>query len=234
MKYKRILLKISGEVLGGPDGVGADSAEVFAICKAVSELLKKGVQVAMVVGGGNFWRYRDNALLPLSRSASDSMGMLATMMNAKLLEEAFWSLGVKAKALAAHGHSYFMDDYSPAKGEHFLKKGSVVILGGGTGNPYFTTDTAAALRALELSCSVLVKDTKVDGIYDSDPKKNKKAKFFPKISYDDFLDLGLGVMDLSAVLLAKENSLPVHVFNGRAKGNLLKVVSGKKIGSVIS
>ncbi|MFA5855628.1 MAG: UMP kinase [Candidatus Gracilibacteria bacterium] len=234
MKYKRILLKISGEVLGGPDGVGADSAEVFAICKAVSGLIKKGVQVAIVVGGGNFWRYRDNALLPLSRSASDSMGMLATMMNAKLLEEAFWSLGIKAKALAAHGHSYFMEDYSPSKGEHFLKKGSVVILGGGTGNPYFTTDTAAALRALELSCNVLVKDTKVDGIYDSDPKKNKKAKFFPKISYDDFLDLGLGVMDLSAVLLAKENSLPVHVFNGRVDGNLLKVVSGKKIGSIIS
>lgn len=234
MKYKKILLKLSGEVLGGEAGVGADPEAVHEICKEIKAVVGKGVQVAIVVGGGNFWRYRDHKSLTLSRGTSDALGMLATMMNAKLLEEALNNFGVKAKALSAHGHSYFVDDYSPTIGNEFFDRKFVLILGGGTGNPYFTTDTAAALRALELKCDVLVKATKVDGIYDSDPIKNKKAKFFEKISYAEVMKRELSIMDLDAILLCKSNKMPVHVFNAQKKDNLLKVVSGKKIGSLIS
>ncbi|MFA5793269.1 MAG: UMP kinase [Candidatus Gracilibacteria bacterium] len=233
MKYKRILLKISGEVLGGAHGDWVDPDALDEVCDEIEGVVKKGIQVAIVVGGGNFWRYRDNKSMVLSRSTSDALGMMATMMNARLLEETLQRRGIKVKALAAHGQPYFVDDYSPEKGKDLLATKTVVVLGGGTGNPYFTTDTAAALRALELDCNVLLKSTKVDGIYDSDPVKNKKAKFFESITYDEVLKRKLEVMDLSSILLCKENNLPVHVFSGQKKGNLLKVVTGKKLGSLI-
>lgn len=220
-------------MLAGSDGQGADVAAVLALAQDIKALWKKKVQVAIVVGGGNFWRYRDNKKLTISRTASDAIGMLATMMNARLLQEALESIGVSANSLSAHGNFYFTEPYVPGRGQKLLSQNRVVICGGGTGNPYFTTDTAAALRALELNCDVLLKETKVDGIYDKDPMKHKNAKRFDKISYEEVLKRGLEIMDLTAVTLCKENRLPVYVFQGKS-GNLLKVVAGKKIGSLIS
>ncbi len=237
MAYKRIMLKLSGEVLASEDGWGVNAQALQQVVEQLKELVKKGVQVAVVVGGGNFWRYRDNTALSsaklLSRSVSDTVGMMATVMNARVLAEALNQKGVKAFALAAHGEGYFALNYSPELGKKLLAEKTVVICAGGTGNPYFTTDTAAALRALELECQVLLKGTKVEGVYDSDPNKNKKAKMFPTISYDEVLRRELQVMDLTSIVLCKENKLPVRVFNGRQKGNLLKVVSGKKLGTLI-
>ena len=234
MSYKRIMLKISGEVLGGSNGgeagVGIDSNELFKLCMEINALVKAKVQVAIVVGGGNFWRFRDNKKLKISRADSDAIGMMATEMNARLLQDAMRFLGMKATALSPH----VAETYSSARGRGLLAGGAVVICGGGTGNPYFTTDSAAALRALELDCDVLMKATKVDGVYDSDPVKNKNAKFFENISYDEVLKRKLEVMDLNAIVLAKENGLKVRVFNLRKSGNLLKAVKGKKIGTLIS
>jgi uridylate kinase len=234
MGYKRVMLKISGEVLGGPDGSGADAEPILALCKEVKKIVGKKVQVAIVVGGGNFWRYRDNKKLKIPRSVSDGIGMMATIMNAKLLTEALKSVGVKASPLAPYADAYFAIQYSPGKAKSVLEKGGVAVCGGGTGNPYFTTDSAAALRALELECDVVLKATKVDGIYDKDPVKNKKAKMFKTISYDEILKRELGVMDLDAILLCKQNGMPVRVFNMNKAGNLLKAATGSKIGSLIT
>ncbi|MFA6024475.1 MAG: UMP kinase [Candidatus Gracilibacteria bacterium] len=231
-KARRILLKVSGEMMA-EQGQGADAAAVLKLAQDIKALWKKKIQVAIVMGGGNFWRYRDNKKLSISRSASDAIGMLATMMNARLLQEALESIGVPAKSLSAHGNFYFTEPYVPSRGKALLDKGTVVICGGGTGNAYFTTDTAAALRALELECSVLLKETKVSGVYDKDPMKYKNAKLLPKISYEEVLKRELQVMDLSAILLCSENKLPIVVFQGKA-GNLLKAATGKKIGSIIS
>jgi uridylate kinase len=227
---KRVMLKISGEMLADSKGQGVDAAAVMALAQDIKSLWKKKMQMAIVVGGGNFWRYRDNKKLSISRTASDSIGMLATMMNARLLQEALESIGVPANSLSAHGNFYFTEPYVPSRGQKLLDQNHVVICGGGTGNPYFTTDSAAALRALELNCEVLLKDTKV---YDKDPLKHKNAKFFPKISYDEVLKRELQVMDLTAILLCRDNGLPVHVFHGKP-GNLIKAALGKKIGSIIS
>lgn len=219
------MLKISGEVIG---------ENLPALCKEIKEVHKKGFQIAIVVGGGNFWRYRDNKNIKISRVASDTIGLMATIMNARLLKEALMSLGLKAQALAPHCDGYFVDSYSPAKAIEFLSRKEIVICGGGTGNPFFTTDTAAALRALELECDVFMKATKVDGVYDKDPVKNKSAKFFAKLTYDEVLKRNLEIMDLTAITVCKENKLPVHVFNLQKAGNLLKAVRVKKIGTIIS
>ncbi|MBI5728431.1 MAG: UMP kinase, partial [Candidatus Magasanikbacteria bacterium] len=170
----------------------------------------------------------------IPRSASDAIGMMATIMNARLLAEALRSIGVKAHALAAHGEFYYAEPYTPDRGRQLLDRKEVVICGGGTGNPFFTTDTAAALRALELDCDVLMKATKDDGVYDKDPMKSKNAKFFSKISYDEVLKRELEVMDLTSIVLCKENKLPVHVFNLTKTGNMRLAVKGKKIGTLIT
>lgn len=227
------MLKISGEVLGS-DGVGIDGNELLKLCEEIKTIVKSKMQVAIVVGGGNFWRFRDNKKIKIERADSDTIGMMATIMNARLLQDALRSIGVKASALAPHVSFYFAEPFVASRGISLLERGEVVICGGGTGNPYFTTDSAAALRALELKCDVLMKATKVDGVYDSDPVKNPKAKFFEKISYDEVLKRGLEVMDLNAIVLAKENGLKVQVFNLKKTGNLLKAVRGKKIGTLIS
>lgn len=234
MKKKRVLLKLSGEVLGGPDGIGADAKALLQVAEEIKTFVKKGIQVAIVVGGGNFWRYRDNKKLTIPQATSDAVGMMATVMNARLLTEVLNQKGVKATALSAHGEGYFSLGYSPDLGKKILNEGAVLVCAGGTGNPYFTTDTAAALRALELDCGLLLKGTKVDGVYDSDPVKNKKAKFFSKLSYDEVLRRELGVMDLTATQLCKDNKLPVRVFNGQIVGNALKAAQGKNIGTLIS
>lgn len=233
MKFKRVLLKVSGEMLADKSGQGADAAAVLALAEDIKALWKKKVQVAIVVGGGNFWRFRDNKALSIPRTASDAIGMLATLMNGRLLQEALKTLKVPAHLLSAHGEFYFAEPYVPSRGTALLDRGDIVICAGGTGNPYFTTDTAAALRALELKCDVFLKETKVDGIYNKDPMKHKNAKRFEAISYDKVLDMRLELMDLTAITLCKENKLPVFVFQGK-HGNVLKAVSGKKIGSIIS
>lgn len=236
MAYKRVLIKLSGEVLGGKDGLGADGEALLHFAKEIQSVVEKGVQVAIVVGGGNFWRYRDNADLNIPRASSDAIGMMATIMNARLLAEALMSLGVHANALAAHStDSYFAEPYVPLRGIQLLKRGDhVVVCGGGTGNPYFTTDSTAALRALELGCDVLLKATKVDGVYDKDPMEHEDAQFFEKLTYDEVLSRGLKVMDLTAITLCKENDLPVRVFNVMEPGNILKAALGESIGSLIS
>lgn len=232
MKIKRLLIKISGEVLGGSDGIGIDATALLRFCSEVKTLVRKKMEVAIVVGGGNFWRYRDNKKLQIDRNASDALGMMATVMNARLLQEAFRSLDVEAYALAAHGNFYFAEPYVPSRAEQLLKRRSVVICAGGTGNPYFTTDTAAALRALELNCNVLLKVTKVDGVYDRDPLKSKGARLYTRITYDEVLKKELAIMDLNAIVLCKENQVPVLVFRGH-KGNILKAALGKRIGTLI-
>lgn len=234
MAHKRILFKLSGEVLGGADGVGADGAALEALAKQIKALRKDGVEIAIVLGGGNFWRYRDNSNLSIPRSSSDAMGMMAAMMNARLFSEVLKAMDVPARCLSAHGNYYFAEPYSPNLGLEAMEQGEVVVCGGGTGNPYFTTDTTGALRALELNCEVMMKATKVDGIYDSDPVANPNAQFFERISYDEVLERELGVMDLSAVVLSKENNLPVRVFNINADNAIVRAASGEAIGSLIT
>ncbi len=234
MKYDRVLLKISGEVLGGEDGFGADAKPLLALCGQIKKILDSGVQVAIVVGGGNFWRFRDNKELQIPRASSDAIGMMATIMNARLLKEALLQQGIGAHALAAHADFYFAEPYVPARALHLLERGEVVVLGGGTGNPYFTTDSTAALRALELDCDVFLKATKVDGIYSADPNEDPKAEFYEQISYSDVLQKGLGVMDLTAVTLCQENELPVRVFNMQKEGELLRATQGEAVGSLIT
>lgn len=233
MKYKRVMLKISGEVLSGDNPHGADGGAILKLCAEIKDVHRSGVQIAIVIGGGNFWRYRDNKALKISRVESDTIGMMATIMNARLLKNGLEAFKVKAKVLAPHVDFCFAEPYVASRGIQLLERKEIVICGGGTGNPFFTTDSAAALRALELGCDVVMKATKVDGVYDSDPVKNKNAKFFEKITYDEVLKRKLEIMDLNAVVLARENHLPVHVFNMKKAGNLLKAVKGKTIGTLI-
>lgn len=230
----RIMLKISGEVMGGPEGSGADGATIAALCKEIAAVHGSGVELAIVVGGGNFWRFRDNKDIQIPRESSDAIGMMATIMNARLLQEALRSHGVPAQAMAMHADFYFAEPYVPNRGKSLLSKGKVVICGGGTGNPYFTTDTTAALRALELDCEVLMKATNVDGVYDSDPSKNPDAELFTEITYNEVLKRELGVMDLNAIVLAKENKLPVRVFNLQKEGNLAAAARGEAVGTLVS
>ncbi len=230
----RILLKISGEVLGGKDGVGADGDALERIALQIKAVRKKDIELAVVVGGGNFWRYRDNASLNIPRTASDALGMMAATMNARLLSEALMVVGLKARTMAAHGNFYFAQPYTPSLGVEAIEQGNVLVLGGGTGNPFFTTDTTGVLRALELSCDEMMKATKVDGIYDSDPILNKDARFFKHITYDEVLQRALAVMDLSAVILSKENNLRVRVFNIYEDDAILRAASGEAIGSLIT
>jgi uridylate kinase len=231
--HQRVMIKLSGESLSDHQESGVSAPVLKALCSDLIALQKTGLQMALVLGGGNLWRYRDNKELPLSRPTSDALGMMATIMNARLLQDALREMGAMAHALAPHGEFYFVEPYTPGRGQELLNRGSIVICGGGTGNPYFTTDTAAALRALELNCEVLLKATKVDGVYDSDPEKNPSAQRFEKISYSEVLQRGLEVMDLTAITLCKENNLPVRVFNGVKPGALREAILSGAEGTLI-
>lgn len=234
IKYKRVLLKLSGEVLQGVQGSGIDFKVLTSLCKQVAEIKKIGTEVVIVIGGGNFWRYRDFKNSNLDRVHSDYMGMLATVMNAMAMAGAFNNSGIKARALSAIGMPIVLESYFQAKALQNLKDGEIVICAGGTGSPYFTTDTTAALRALELGCDVVLKATKVDYVCDKDPVKYKDAKIFKKLTYDEVLSRGLQVMDLSAISLCKEAKLPIVVFNLKKSGNIMKVVKGEEVGTIIS
>lgn len=234
VKYKRVLLKLSGEVLQGDRDSGIDVDTVDALVSQIAEIHKMGVQIGIVVGGGNIWRYRDFKNSGIERIMSDNMGMMATVMNGSAMKSAIEKKGIECRVASALSVKQVSEDYYPMKVRHHLNKNRVVICVGGTGSSFFTTDTAAALRALELKCDVLLKATKVDGVYDSDPETDKEAKKFDTISYKDVLSMDLKVMDLTAVALCKDGGMPILVFDLTKKGNIRRVIEGEKLGTLIS
>lgn len=233
--YRRILLKISGEAFCKPGSFGVDAGAIDAIVDELAPLAQQKVQVGLVIGGGNFLRGRQLAdVKAIQRATADSMGMLATVMNGLALQDAMDSRGVPCRVLSAFPTGGMCEPYVRRRALHHLELNRVVILAGGTGNPFFTTDTCAALRASEIRAEVLMKATKVDGIFEADPVKNPAAKKFDRLSYGEVLSRQLGVMDLAAVSLCMESKIPVLVFRLSTPGNLAKAVAGLPVGTVIS
>jgi uridylate kinase len=235
MKFKKILLKLSGEVFQGDKGYGIDFSRVLDFAKEIKDLRKKGVSIGIVIGGGNIWRYRDFANVEfMERTDSDMLGMTATVMNCVVLCSALKKLGLKARVLSAFPCESLVETYNISNAKKYFKDGEILIFSGGTGSPFFTTDSASALRALEMECDVLLKATKVDFVYDKDPVKFKNAKKFESLSFEDVVKKKLGVMDLTCASLLADSKIPMLVFNLTKKGNIKKAVEGKKIGTLIS
>lgn len=232
-KYKRILLKLSGESLMGSQKYGIDESRLNEYAIQISELIKMGVQTGIVIGGGNIFRGLSGSSKGFDRVKGDQMGMLATVINSLALSSALNNMGQKARVYTSIRMEPVGEYYAKEKALESLNNGEVVIISGGTGNPYFTTDTASALRAVETEADVMLKGTRVDGVYSADPEKNPEATQFEKISFDDVYAKNLKVMDLTATALCKENNLPVVVFNMDKKGNLKKVIQGEKTGTMI-
>lgn len=233
LKYKRVLLKLSGEALMGKKEYGIDLDVLQAIAQEIKEVHERQVEIAVVIGGGNIYRGISAAAQGMDRATGDYMGMLATMLNALALQNMLESQKVYTRVLTALEMKELAEPYIRRRAIRHLEKGRVVIFGGGTGNPYFTTDTAAALRAMEIHAEVILKATKVDGVYTADPIKHKDATFLPELTYLDVLQKRLRVMDSTAISLCMENSLPIIVFSMMQKGNLRLVVEGKKIGTIV-
>ncbi|MGI6104679.1 MAG: UMP kinase [Raoultibacter sp.] len=232
-KYKRVLLKLSGEALAGDLGYGIDPKVVEDLAVQIKGFVKDGVQLAIVVGGGNIFRGMAASAEGMDRSQADYIGMLATIMNALALQDAFERHGLYTRVQSAISMQEVSEPYIRRRAIRHLEKGRIVILAAGTGNPYFTTDTTAALRACELDAECLLKATKVDGIYDSDPKTNPDAKKFEELSYMDVLSLGLNVMDSTATSLCMDNNLPMIVFDLTASGNIARALRGEKVGTMV-
>ena len=232
--FKRILLKISGEALAAGQGFGVDSRRVQEIAVELQEVHSLGVQVAVVVGGGNFFRGVAEQARDMDRVSADHMGMLATVINALALQDSLEKLGVYTRVMSAIEMNQVAEPFIRRRAMRHLEKGRLVIFAAGTGNPYFSTDTAASLRAMEIKADVILKATKVDGIYDADPFLVKDAKMFDQISYMDVLRKGLQVMDSTAISLCKDNNLPIIIFNLNRTGNIKRVLTGEKIGSFVS
>jgi uridylate kinase len=232
-KFKRIILKISGEVLVGEEGYGISSEVIGGISREIKEVMELGVQVAVVVGGGNLFRGVDASSKGMDRTSADYMGMLATVINSLALQDALEKMGVFTRVQSAIEMRQVAELYIRRKAIRHLEKTRVVIFAGGTGNPYFSTDTAASLRAVEIGADVLLKATKVEGVYDSDPMKNKDAVKFDRLSYIDVLKENLRVMDATAISLCMDNQLPIIVFNVKKEGNILRAVMGEKLGTII-
>ncbi len=233
-KYKRVLLKISGEALLGDGGHGIDPIITAGIAAQIKEVSEMGVEIAVVVGGGNFWRGTAASANGMDRNTADHIGMLATIMNALGLQNALEKIGVFTRVQTAISMQEVAEPFIRRKAVRHLEKKRVVIFAGGTGNPYFTTDTAAALRALEIDAEIIFKATRVDGVYDKDPLKYKDAKKFKWLSYIEVLNKNLGVMDSTAISLCRENDLPIIVFDLGTPGNIKGVIMGKKIGTLVS
>jgi uridylate kinase len=232
--YKRVLIKLSGEALSGGTKSGIDEKTLEQVVLELKEVVGMGVQLALVVGGGNFFRgVKAGSQSLIERVTADQMGMLATIMNALALSSAFEKVNVQSRVQSAIDIEQLCEPYIRKKAISHLEKGRVVIFAGGTGNPYFTTDTAAALRAIEIKADAIFKATKVDGIYDSDPEINKAAERFKKLTYLDVLKRGLKVMDSTAISLCMDNNLPIVVFNLLVKGNIVKVIRGEDIGTIV-
>ncbi|NQW35552.1 MAG: UMP kinase [Flavobacteriales bacterium] len=233
MHYKRVLLKLSGEALMGNRRYGIDPNRLSDYAKEIKAIVNQGVQVAIVIGGGNIFRGVAGASNGLDRVQADYMGMLATVINGLALQSAIEDCGIKTRLLTAIKMEQIAEPYIKRRAVSHLEKGRVVIFGAGTGNPYFTTDTAAVLRAIEINADVILKGTRVDGIYSSDPEKNKEAIKFDKISFKDVMSKGLNVMDMTAFTLSEENNLPILVFDMNKQGNLQKILNGEKIGTLV-
>jgi len=234
LKYKRVLLKLSGEVLMGNREAGLDDAMIGQVCRQVADIKALGVEVGLVVGGGNIFRGLKAAALGMDRVAADFMGMLATVINALALQDYLEHLGHFTRVMSAIEMPKVCEPFIRRRAIRHLEKGRIVIFAGGTGNPYFTTDTAAALRAAEIEAEVLIKGTKVDGVYDSDPVDNPRAILHEHLSYSEVLGKDLKVMDAAAASLCRDNKIPIVVFNLYQKDNLKNIVLGKKVGTIVS
>ena len=232
-QYKRVLLKLSGEALAGEKGFGIDPEIVDSMARQVREVVDAGVQVAIVIGGGNIFRGVSVSAEGMDRGQADYMGMLATVMNSLALKDAFERHGMPTHVMSALTMPEVAEPFIRLRALRHLDKGEVVICAAGTGNPFFTTDTAASLRACELKCDCLMKATKVDGVYDSDPMKNPDAKRFDRISYKEVLARGLRVMDSTAISMCMENSMPLIVFNMGVEGNIARVLQGEPVGTTV-
>mgnify|MGYP001610684282 FL=1 len=231
--FNRVLLKVSGEALMGEKGYGIDPVVINSIAEEIKGVSDAGVAIAVVIGGGNIFRGLGAAATGMERASADYMGMLATVLNALALQDALEKKGVVTRVQSAIEMRALAEPYIRRRAIRHLEKKRVVIFAAGTGNPYFSTDTAASLRAMEIGADVILKGTKVDGVYDSDPVINKDAKRFSSLTYLDVLQLGLKVMDATAISLCKDNNLPIIVFNLREHGNVKSVVTGEEIGTVI-
>ncbi len=231
--FKRILLKLSGEALVGEAEYGISPAVVQSVAAEVKEIMELGVEVGIVIGGGNIYRGVAASAQGMDRTSADHMGMLATVINSLALQDALEKIGIFTRVMSAVEMNRIAEPYIRRRAVRHLEKGRVVLFAGGTGNPFFTTDTAAALRAMEVKAQVILKATKVEGVYDDDPMINKKAKRFEELSYIEVLNRGLKIMDATAISLCMDNHLPVIVFNLTKKGNIKRVILGQKIGTVI-
>jgi len=232
--YHRILLKLSGESFQGPNGFGIHGETIYAIAQELREVDKLGTQIAIMVGGGNIFRGTRQKSLAIDRATADYMGMLATVINGLALQDALEKQGAHTRLLSAIDMRQIAEPFIRRRATRHLEKDRVVIFAAGTGNPYFSTDTAAALRAMEIKAQVILKATRVDGIYDADPEKVPNAKMFQRITYLDVLQKGLSVMDSTAISLCMDNKMPIVVFNMNVTGNLRRVVMGEAVGSVVS
>ena len=231
--YKRVVLKMSGEVLQGERGYGIDPIVTESIAKEIKDTKKTGVQIAVVIGGGNIYRGATASRRGVDRITADYMGMLATVINGLALQDALEKAGVETRVQTAIEMQELAEPYIRRRAVRHLQKSRVVIFVAGTGNPYFSTDTAASLRAIEINADVILKATKVDGVYSADPKKHKSAKKFKELKYIEVLNKGLKVMDATAVSLCMDNNLPIIVFNLTKKGNIKRVILGEKIGTTV-
>lgn len=233
MKYKRVLLKLSGEALMGDKQFGIDNARLAKYAEQIKEVTDLGVELAIVIGGGNIFRGVQAEQGGMDRTHGDYMGMLATMINAMALQSSLEAAGLDSRLLSAIEMKEIAEPYIRRRAVRHLEKGRVVIFGAGTGNPFFTTDSAASLRAIEINADVILKGTRVDGVYTQDPEKDPNAEKYETISFDDVYANGLNVMDMTAFTLCKENNLPIIVFNINKEGNLKKLIEGEKVGTVV-
>jgi uridylate kinase len=233
MKYKRILLKLSGESLMGDNQYGIDNDQVLQYAQDIKSVFDAGIEVAIVVGGGNIFRGLSAEKSGMDRAQADYMGMLATVINCMALQNALESIGVETRLLSAIKMEQICEPYIRRRAMHHLELGKVVIFGAGTGNPYFTTDTAASLRAIEIKADVVLKGTRVDGIYTADPEKDPAATRFDEISFQEVISKGLNVMDMTAFTLCHENKLPIIVFDMNQSGNFMRIARGEKVGTLV-
>lgn len=231
--FSRVLLKLSGESLAGDQGYGIDPNTINTIAAEIREVVSQGVQLALVIGGGNIFRGLAASSKGMDRASADYMGMLATMINSLAMQDALEKVGVATRVQSAIAMQEVAEPYIRRRAMRHLEKGRVVIFGAGTGNPYFTTDTAASLRAMEINAQVILKGTKVDGVYSADPKKDPAAVKLPKLTYIDVLKRGLQVMDATATSLCMDNNLPIIIFDLTTEGNIKKVISGEEIGTIV-
>jgi len=234
MSYKRVLLKLSGEALLGEKSYGVDPKRILAYSKEIKEIVDSGIELAIVIGGGNIFRGVSGASNGIDRVQADYMGMLATIINGLALQSSLEDLKIQTRLQTAFNIEAVAEPYIKRKAVRHLEKKRVVIFSAGTGNPFFTTDSAAVLRAIEINADVILKGTRVDGIFDNDPEKSKDAVKFKQISYDDVIAKKLKVMDSTAFTLSKENKLPIIVFNMNKEGNLKKIIKGEKVGTIVN